>query len=87
MGVVVEVFLMDRTFYQYWRRCPFAVARFLGKCLRTRTEVRPSHVVKKSEMMADVQVGLTGLKADQWRYCKMSDLVERVWPLLENGEC
>ena len=87
MGVGVDVFLVDRTFCRSWHRCPFAVARLLGKCLRTRTEVRPSHVVKKPEMMAAVQVGSTGLKADRWRYCKMSDLVERVWPLLENGEC
>ena len=58
------------------------VARLLGKCLRTRAEVRPGHVVKKPEVMAEVQVNTKGLKADRWRYWKMSDLVESVWTLL-----
>ena len=64
MGVTGEVFLVDRTFCRYWRRCPFAVARLLGKCLRTIAEVRPGHVVKKLEAMAAVQINTTGLKAD-----------------------
>ena len=68
MGVVGEVFLVDRMVFWSWRRCPFAVARLLDKCLRTRSEVRPGHVVKKPEVMAIVQVDTTGLKADQWRY-------------------
>ena len=63
------------------------MARLLGKCLRTRAEVNPGHVVKKPEVMAAVQVDTTGLKADRWRYWKMSDLVESVWTLFENGEC
>ena len=63
------------------------VARLLGKCLRTRAEVSPSHVVKNPEMMATVQVDTTGLKADQWRYWIMSDLVESAWTLFENREC
>ena len=62
------------------------MARLLGKCLRTRAEVRPGHVEKKPEVMAEVQVDTTGLKADQWRYWKMSDLIEKVWTLFENGE-
>ena len=41
-------------------------------------EVRPGHVVKKPAVMVVVQVDTTGLKADQWRYLTMSDLVERV---------
>ena len=57
------------------------------KCLRTRAEVSPGHAVKKPEVMVAVQVKTTGLKADQWRYWTMSDLVEIVWTLFENGEC
>ena len=63
-----------------------AVARLLGKCLQIRAEVGPGHVVKKTEVMTAVQVDTTGLKADQWRYWTMSDLVESVCTLLENGE-
>ena len=59
----------------------------MGKCLRTRSEVNPGHVVKKPEVMAVVQVDTTGLKADQWRYWKMSDLVESAWTLFKKGEC
>ena len=55
------------------------MARLLGKCLRTRADVSPGH--------AAVQVDTTGLKADQWRYWTMSDLVESVWMLFESGEC
>ena len=85
--VAGKVFLVDRTFCRSWRRCPFAVARFLGIFLRTRAEVRPGHVVNKPDVMAAVQVDKTGLKAAQWRYLTMSDLVERVWSLFEHGEC
>ena len=62
MGVEGEVFLVDHTFFRSWRRCPFAVARILGKCLRTRAEVRHGHVVKKPAVIAVVQVDTTGLK-------------------------
>ena len=61
--------------------------RLLGKCFRTRAELRPGHVVKKPEVIAVVQVDTTRLKDARWRYCIMSDLVERVWTLFENGEC
>ena len=64
MGVAGEVLLVDRIFCRSWRRCPFAVAKILGKCLRTRVEVRLGHVVKKPEVMAAFQVKTTGLKAD-----------------------
>ena len=87
MGVAGEVFMVDRTFCRSWGMCPFAVARLLGKCLRTRAEVRPGHVVKKPALMAAVQVDTTGLKDDRWRYWTMYDLVERVWTFFENGEC
>ena len=63
------------------------MARLLGKCLRTRSEVSPGHVVKKPEVMAAVQVNTTGLKNDRWRYWTMSDLVESAWTLFENREC
>ena len=59
----------------------------MGKCLQTRAEVSPGHVVKKPEMMTAVQVDTTGLKADLWRYSTMSELVESAWTLLDNGEC
>ena len=87
MVVAGEVFLVDHTSCWSWRRCPFVVARLLGKCLRTRAEVRLGHVVKKPAVMAVVQVNTTGLKADLWRYCIMSDLVERVWKLFGHWEC
>ena len=47
----------------------------------------PGHVVKKPEVIAVVHDDTTGLKADLRMYCMMSDLVDRVWTLLENGEC
>ena len=43
-------------------------------------------MVRTPEVMAAVQVDTTGLKADRWRYWKMSDLVESVWTLFENGD-
>ena len=82
MVVAGEVFLVDRTFCHSWRRCPFAVAMLLSKCFRTRAEVRPGHVVKKPAVIAVVHVDTTGMKAARWRYCIISDLVERVWTLL-----
>ena len=66
---------------------PFAVAMLLGKNFRTRAELIPGHVVKKPAVIAVVQVYTAGLKAAQWMYCIIFDLVERVWPLLEHGEC
>ena len=63
------------------------MARLLGKCLQTRAEVNPGHVVEKPGVMATIHVDTTGLKADRWRYWKISDLVESVWTLFENGEC
>ena len=78
MVVSGEVFLMDRTFCRSWRRCPFGVAMLLGKCFRTRADVRPSHVVKKPEVIAVVHDDTAGMKAALWRYCIMYDLMERV---------
>ena len=45
------------------------------------------HVVKKPAVIAVVHDDTTGPKADLWRYCMMSDLVDRVLTLLEHGEC
>ena len=64
MVVAGEVVLVDHTFCRSWSRLPFAVSRLLGKCLRTRAEVNRVHVVKKPEVMAAVQVDMTGLKDD-----------------------
>ena len=38
------------------------------------------------EVMLAVQVDMTELKANRWRYWTMSDLLESAWTLLENGE-
>ena len=78
MVVAGEVFLVDCTFFWSWRRCPFAVAMLLGKFFRTRVDVRPGHVVKKPAVILVVHDDTEGLKAALWRYCMMSDLVDRV---------
>ena len=87
MVVAGGMFLVDRTFCRSWRRFPFAVAMLLGKCFRTRVDVRPGHVAKKPAVIAVVHDDTTGMKAALWRYCMMSDLVERVWKLFKHGEC
>ena len=87
MIVAGEVFLADRTFYWYWRRCPFAVAMFLGKYFQTRAGVILVHVVKKPAVISVVYDETTGLKAALWRYCMMSDLAERVCTLFDHREC
>ena len=87
MVVAREFFLVDCSFCRSWRRCPFAVAMILGKCFRTRADVRPGHVVKKPAVIVVVHDNTTRLKAAMWRYCIMSDLVERVYTLFEHGEC
>ena len=87
MVVSGEVFLVDRTFCRSWRRCPFEVDMILGLKIRTIEDVRPGHLVKKPAVIAVVHDDTTGLKADMWRYCMMSDLVERVWTLFEHREC
>ena len=87
MVVAEEVFLVDHTFCRSWRRCPFVVAMLLGKCFRTRAEVSPGHMAKKPAVIKVVHDDMTGLKAALWRYCMMSDLVDKVWMLFEHGEC
>ena len=80
-----EVFLVDRTFFRSWWRCPFAVAMLLGKFFRTRGDVRLGLMVKKPAVITVYHDETMGLKAALWRYCMMSDLVERVWTLFEHG--
>ena len=63
------------------------MAMLLGKCFWTRAKLRPGHVVKKPAVILVVHVYMTGLKDAWWRYCIISDLVERVWTLFEHGEC
>ena len=87
MVVDGEVFLVDRTFFRSWRSCPFAVAMILGKCFRTRADVRPGHMVNKPAVIAVLHDDTTGLNDALWRYCMMSDLVEREWKIFEHGEC
>ena len=84
--VAGEVFLVDCMFCWSWLRCPFAVAMLLGKRFRTRAKLRPGHVVKKPAVILVVHVYTTGMKFAWWRYCIISDLVERVWTLFEHGD-
>ena len=46
--------LVDRAFCQYCRRYPLAVAIDLGRCFRTKSEVRSGHVAKYPVSMACV---------------------------------
>ena len=87
MVVAGEVFLADRKFCRSWRRCLFAVAMLLGKCFRTRADVRPGHVVKNPAVIAVIHNDTTVLKAALWRYCMMFNLVDRVWTLFEHRDC
>ena len=54
---------VERMFILVLRMCPFAVAIDLGRCLRTRSEVRPGQVAKKPLSMAAIHVDGTGLNA------------------------
>ena len=58
----------------------------MGKCFRKIAELRPGHVMKKPAVIAVVQVDTAWVKAAWWRYCIMSDLVERECTLFDNGE-
>ena len=51
------------------------VASYLGRCLRTKSEVRPGQVAKNPESMAFVQVLTTGLKAARCSYWTRSAFV------------
>lgn len=73
---------VERMFIFFLRICPFAVAIDLGRCLRTRSEVRPGQVVKNPASMATIQVEGTGLKAAWWRYTTKSRSVFWVYALL-----
>ena len=64
MVVAGEVFLVDRKFCRFWRRCPFAVAMLLGNFFRTKAYVSPGHVVKKPAVIAVVHDDTAGLNAD-----------------------
>ena len=77
-GVAGEMFLVERTFCWSWRRCPFAVAILLGKSFLTREAVSPGHVVKKPAVIVVVHNDTMGLKSALWRYCMISDFVDRV---------
>ena len=59
-GVTIFV---DQTFCLVFLRYPFAVARDLGRCLGTSSDVSPGHVVKYPALMVFVQVDTTELKA------------------------
>ena len=53
---------VDRRFLGAALRCPLAVARDLGRYLRTASAVRPGHVAKKFFSLACVHVDIGGLK-------------------------
>ena len=55
--------LVERMFIFVLRMCPLAVATDLGRCLRTRSAVRPGQVAKKPWSMAAIHVDGTGLNA------------------------
>ena len=59
----------------------------MGKCFLTRAAVSPGHVVKKPAVIAVVHDDTTRLKAALWRYCMIFGLLDRVWIVLEHGEC
>ena len=59
----------------------------MGKCFLTIAAVSPSHVANKPAVIVVVHDDTAGPKAALWRYCMMSDLVDRVWTLLEHGDC
>ena len=63
------------------------MAMLLSKCFLTRAAVSPGHAVKKPAVIVVVHDDTTGLKAALWKYCIMSDLVDRLWTLLEHREC
>ena len=67
--------LVERMFCLSCFRCPFAVASYLGRCLRTRLDFRPGQVAKYPALMALVQVCTTGLNAHRCRYWTRSTLV------------
>ena len=73
---------VERMFIFFLRICPFAVAIDLGRCLHTRSEVRPGQVVNNPASMATIQVEGTGLKAAWWRYTSKSRSVFWVYVLL-----
>ena len=54
--------LVDRTFWHAILRWPFSVSMDLGRCLRTRLDMRPGQVVKNPVSMALHQVFMTVLK-------------------------
>ena len=69
------------------RRSPTTVMRTRFNSALVGADLRPGHVVKNPAVIAVVHDETTGLKADLWRYCEISDLVERVWKLFDHGEC
>ena len=77
--------LVERIFCRSYFRCPFAVARDLGGCLRTSSEVRPGQVAKYPASMALVQVFTTGLKGRRCRYWTSSALVFILYALQAKG--
>ena len=64
----------------------FGGGKVFGQVFADKSEVETWSSGEKSEVMVAVQVDTMGLKADQWRYWTMLDLVESEWILLENGE-
>ena len=68
--------LVERMFCCCPRKCPLAVAMDLGRCRRTRSEVRPGQERKWPRWMARMRVDTTGLNIVAWRKAASSALVE-----------
>ena len=66
-GVLVGLYLVDRTCLWVSLRWPLDVSMDAGRCLCTNLEVRPGQVVKYPPSMALHQVSTTGLKQALWR--------------------
>lgn len=61
-GKIGRLFEVDLRLFGLVLRCPFAVARDLGRYLRTASAVSPGQVVKKLFSIAWIQVDMEGLK-------------------------
>ena len=58
------------------RKCPLAVATDLGRCLRTRSVVRPGQEIKCPRLIARTRDDTTGLNNVAWRNAARAALVD-----------
>ena len=67
--------LVDRRFLNSWSKHPFAMAKFLGRCLLMSLEDNPGQVLKWLLRMTRIKVDGDGLKHVAWKYFAKSVLV------------